>query len=146
MRKQKNFALFQIIFLKGPLGEPFKYYHSNTAARKEVQSMKETAERRQKILKFLSDRRKVKLSSLMDEFNVSRSTIKRDIQILSCSAPIFTVQGKGGGVYVPNGWYINRIYLNSIQEALLIELLSCLSADEQTIIQSILDTFAMPKG
>ncbi len=108
--------------------------------------MKETAERRQKILKFLSDRRKVKLSSLMDEFNVSRSTIKRDIQILSCSAPIFTVQGKGGGVYVPNGWYINRIYLNSIQEALLIELLSCLSADEQTIIQSILDTFAMPKG
>ena len=107
--------------------------------------MQETAIRRQKMLRFLSDRRHVNLAILMDEFNISRSTVKRDLEILSCSAPIFTSQGKGGGVYVSEGWHINCIYLTKKQEALLLKLMISLNVEERVIMQSILDTFAKPK-
>ncbi len=107
--------------------------------------MENATERRRKILELLSLKRKVKLANLMEEFHVSRSTIKRDIEILSCSAPIFTVQGNGGGVYVSKGWYINRVYLTQCQEALLLELIVDLEIDKRAVMQSILDTFAAPK-
>lgn len=34
----------------------------------------------------------------MSEFGVSRRTIQYDIELLSVSAPINTIRGKGGGV------------------------------------------------
>lgn len=103
------------------------------------------AERRQRILEVLSDRRHETIATLITEFRVSSSTLKRDVEILSCSAPIFTVRGNGGGIYVAEDWYIGRRYLNSKQEALLIELLEYLESDKQKVLQSILTAFAMPR-
>ena len=85
--------------------------------------MQSAVERRQLVLEAISDRRTVQIESLAAEFGVSRRTIERDILALSCSYPIATVQGGGGGVRAMDGWYFSRRYLHDDQEALLASLL-----------------------
>jgi len=106
--------------------------------------MQSALDRRQEILERLSDRRQDTIENLATEFDVSRSTIKRDIEIISCSAPIYTVQGNGGGVRVADGYYVGRRYLKSDQEDLLRRLMDGLQPDDQKKMQGILDAFAMP--
>ena len=107
--------------------------------------MQSALDRRQAIMEALSDRRFETIENLMTEFDVSRSTIKRDLEILGCSVPIYTVQGNGGGIRVADGWYAGRRYLRSEQEQLLRELMDGLQPDQQKTMQSILSAFAMPK-
>jgi predicted DNA-binding transcriptional regulator YafY len=107
--------------------------------------MQSALDRRQAITEVLSDRRFETIENLMAEFSVSRSTIKRDLEILGCSVPIYTVKGNGGGIRVADGWYVGRRYLRSEQEQLLRELMDGLQPDQQKTMQSILSAFAMPK-
>ena len=108
--------------------------------------MKNTTERRQLILEALSDRRADTLDNLAVEFNVSKMTIRRDIEILSCSAPIFTTAGRyGGGIRVADGWYVGRRYLRDDQEQLLCKLMDGLQPEDQKTMQAILTAFAKPK-
>jgi len=107
--------------------------------------MQSALDRRQQIMEALSDRRFETIENLMAEFNVSRSTIKRDLEVLGCSVPIYTVQGNGGGIRVADGWYAGRRYLRSEQEALLRSLLDGLQPEQQKTMESILTAFAMPK-
>ena len=108
--------------------------------------MKNTTERRQLILESLSDRRADTLDNLAVEFNVSKMTIRRDIEILSCSAPIFTTAGRyGGGIRVADGWYVGRRYLRDDQEQLLCKLMDGLQPEDQKTMQAILTAFAKPK-
>ena len=102
-------------------------------------------ERRERILEILSDRRETTREALATEFGVHKNTIDRDIMYLTCSAPIETVQGNGGGIRVADGWYLSRRYLHSDQEELLRELLPGLQPDQQEVMQSILTAFAKPK-
>ncbi len=102
-------------------------------------------ERRQMILEYLSDYRQVTYRELAERFGVSKNTIVTDIEELTCSAPIYTVAGKYGGIRVADGWYIGRRYLHDDQEALLRKLLSGLQPEDQDMMQSILDAFAKPK-
>lgn len=102
-------------------------------------------ERRQMILEILSDQRNVSAKNLAEEFDVTERTIRTDIEILSCSAPIYTVQGNGGGIRVADGWYISRRYLHDDQEALLRKLLTGLQPEEQKTMESILTAFAKPR-
>lgn len=106
--------------------------------------MQSALERRQEILERLSDRRFDTIANLSAEFHVSRSTMKRDIELLSCSYPIETVQGNGGGVRVADGYYVGRRYLNPKQESLLRDLMGGLQAEDQETLQSILTAFARP--
>lgn len=103
-------------------------------------------ERRQAILETLSERRQESVANLMAQFRVSRCTILRDIEILACSAPIYTVQGNGGGIRVADGWYISRSYLNTEQEALLQKLSDGLQPDDLHTVQSILAAFGKPRN
>lgn len=57
-------------------------------------------ERRQMILEYLSDYRQATYRELAECFGVSKNTIVTDIEELTCSAPIFTVAGKYGGIRV----------------------------------------------
>lgn len=108
--------------------------------------MQSTTERRQQILEYLSDVRQTTLDKLVEEFGVSKRTIRYDLEVLTCSAPIETVTGRyGGGIRVADGWYIGRRYLHSDQEALLRELLPGLQPEDQKTMQRILDAFAKPK-
>lgn len=102
-------------------------------------------ERRMQMLELLCERRFETIENLMFEFNASRSTIKRDVQTLMLSYPIYTVQGNGGGVRVVDGYYLGRKYLNEEQTLLLEKLSNGLSGKDFATMQSILKTFAAPK-
>ena len=106
--------------------------------------MQSALDRRQAMLELLSDRRQETVANLMAEFGVSRCTVLRDIETLSCSAPIFTVQGNGGGIRVAEGYYYGRRYLHSDEEALLRRLIHGLQPEEQKTMQGILKRFGRP--
>ena len=107
--------------------------------------MRETTERRQQILEYISDNRFVKMQEIADAFEISLRTAKTDVQILSCSHPIITENWRGGGVRAMDGWYLSRRYLHDDQEALLRSLLPGLQPEEKKTMEAILATFAKPK-
>ncbi len=107
--------------------------------------MQSALERRQQIIEAISDRRQDTMANLASEFGVSKMTIRRDIEYLTCSYPIFTVLGNGGGVRAMDGWYISRRYMRSEDEAVLRELLPGLQPDKQAAINRILTAFAKPQ-
>ena len=107
--------------------------------------MQSATERRQQIIEYLSDHRQVTYREIADEFNISQMTARRDVELLSCSYPIETVQGNGGGIRVADGWYLSRRYLHDDQEALLRELLPGLQPEQQKTMESILAAFAKPQ-
>ena len=106
--------------------------------------MQSAIDRRNVILEILSDRRYTTRNELASELEVSKRTIERDIEVLSCSAPIYTVQGGAGGIRVADGWYLSRRYLHGDQEALLRKLMEGLQPEDQKTMQSILTAFAKP--
>ncbi|MBQ8763709.1 MAG: DeoR family transcriptional regulator [Clostridia bacterium] len=100
-------------------------------------------ERRQKILEILSIRRFEKIDNLAAEFGVSERTIRKDIEELSCYAPIFTIRGKYGGVKVADGYYSSRTYLTDEQKTALINVIKG-DTPNIPLLESILTKFSMP--
>ena len=95
------------------------------------------SERREAILKVLCQRRQEKIDNLAFEFDVSVRTIKNDIEELTLAHPIETVRGRyGGGVRVPDGYYVGRNYLKP-------KLQSTLQGDDLEVMNSILRDFAL---
>ncbi len=79
-----------------------------------------TNERRNAILKALCRRRYETIGNLAEEFEVSERTIRRDIEILSYTEPIYTQSGRhAGGVYVVDGYHMDRMYMSEDEIALL---------------------------
>jgi len=107
--------------------------------------MSKAQERRQTILEQLSARRYATYSELSEQFGVSKVTIRNDIDILSSSAPIYTVAGNGGGIRVADGWYLSRTYLCDEDEEMLRRLLPGLQPEDQKRMQHILSVFAKPQ-
>ena len=63
--------------------------------------------RRYNILIVLCRRRYEKTKNLAYEFGVSERTVRRDIDVISLSAPIYTKSGRyGGGIYVTGNYNI----------------------------------------
>ena len=54
--------------------------------------MQATTERRQEILEYICRKRRTTRYELSSYFEVSLSTVDRDLLILSCSYPIYTQQ------------------------------------------------------
>lgn len=106
--------------------------------------MKNTSERRQMILEYLLEHRETTRFELSNHFNVSLRTIERDILILSCSYPIFTIQGGGGGIKIADGYRLGMKYLSESQAALLEQLSETLSGKDLEIMQSIIKIFSKP--
>ena len=110
---------------------------------KEVDRTVQSAlERRQEILEVLCERR---YDTVATEFGVGERTIRRDIEYLSLSYPIYTVPGKGGGVYVGEGYRLGKKYLTDKQAELLEELSKGLTGNELAVMHSILKTFKEPR-
>ena len=99
--------------------------------------MKNTSERRQMILEYLLEHRETTRFELSNHFNVSLRTIERDILILSCSYPIITIQGGGGGIKIADGYRLGMKYLSE-------QLSETLSGKDLEIMQSILKIFSKP--
>ena len=103
-------------------------------------------ERRMEILEVLCQRRHDTIDNLMFEFNVSRATIKRDIQTLMLSYPIYTTTGRyAGGVHVVDGYRLGRTYITEKQTALLEKLAAGLNGEDLETLTSILKKFTEPK-
>ena len=107
--------------------------------------MRNTVERRQMILKIICERRADKIDNLAFEFSVCRNTIKKDIEVLSMSFPIYTTQGNGGGVHIVDGFKLEMKYLTKEQAEFLESILHNYSDKEKEILVEILNTFRMPE-
>ena len=99
-------------------------------------------ERRQELLETLCRRRKDTYDNLAHEFGVSKRTIRYDIETLSCSYPIETVSGNGGGVKIADWYHLNRKTLNPGQVALLKKLGAQLQGADLATLNSIISDFA----
>ncbi len=83
--------------------------------------------------------------NLATEFNVNERTVRRDIEIISLSYPLKTVQGNGGGIYVEDWFRLGKTYLSDKQAALLEELASTLDGEKLKTLQSIIKQFFKTK-
>ena len=72
----------------------------------------DTVERRGELVKTLCRRRYERVENLAADFGVSERTIRLDIEALSRTVPIYTQSGRyGGGVYVAEGFTMDRMYM-----------------------------------
>ena len=100
-------------------------------------------ERRQAIIELLCLRRHETMKNLASEFSVSIRTICYDIETLSLTYPLFTVQGRYGGVYLMEEYRLRKKYLMPQQQELLERLASTLSGEDLEIMLGILRDFAL---
>ena len=86
------------------------------------------------------------IRELANEFHISERTVRRDRALLECSYPISSIRGRYySGVHAAEGWYLNRLFMSERQESLLRRLFPKLALEDQPIMQSILDTFSLPR-
>ncbi len=103
------------------------------------------SERRRAIIEALCQRRHDTRENLASEFGVTKRTIENDVLALSLDYPIYTVQGKGGGIYVEKNYRLDRKYLTDEQAGVLEELCATVSESQATVLASILKTFKLQK-
>ena len=112
----------------------------------------EATERRREIMKILCRRQHETMYNLASEFGVSIRTIQRDIESLSLTEPIYTQPGKyNGGVYVVEGYSIDRIYMTEVEINVLKKIyitakndISLLSESEKTTLKDIISQYSKP--
>ena len=113
-----------------------------------------TAERRYEIMKILCRRRYETIRNLASEFGVSMRTIQRDIEALSRTEPIYTQFGKyGGGVYVVEGYSMDRMYMKDSEIDVLKKLYiaadkndDLLTTDEINLLRLLISQYSKPKS
>ena len=112
-----------------------------------------TAERRREIMKTLCRYRYKTIRNLAVEFGVSTRTIQRDIETLSTTEPIYTQMGRCGGVYVVEGYSMDRMYMTDTEINILQKLyiatdknITLLTNDEKNILKLIISQYSKPKS
>ena len=111
-----------------------------------------TAERRYEIMKILCRRRYETIRNLASEFGVSMRTVQRDIETLSMTEPIYTQFGKyGGGVYVVEGYSMDRMYMKKQELDVLQKLyiaadenVALLTDNEKRILRYLISQYSKP--
>lgn len=107
-------------------------------------------ERRKFIIEKLSAQRSATVRELQEEFDVTEKTIRSDITALSTEYPIYTRQGRAGGIYVQDGWYLSSRHLSRIQARALQKVIDIpeqvlgeyLSKEEMNALRSIYQSFS----
>ena len=96
-----------------------------------------TAERRNNIMRMLCRRRYETITNLASEFGVSERTIRRDIDVLSATEPIYTQTGRyGGGVYFMEQYSLGRIYMTEKELGLLQKLCSIVQKQDEVVLST----------
>lgn len=112
-----------------------------------------TAERRNEIMKILCRRRHETIRNLASELGVSERTIRRDIEILSLTEPIYTQTGLyRGGIYVVENYSVSRMYLSDKEIVILHKLYKMalkkwkcvLTDDELSILKDVITNYSKP--
>ena len=111
------------------------------------------AERRKAIMRTICRRRHDTIKNLAFEFGVSERTIRRDVEILSYTEPIYTQRGRyDGGVHIVDGYYFDRMYMSKEELAILQKLHTCaieqcacdLSPQELNILSQMIHLYTKP--
>lgn len=110
-----------------------------------------TAERRKMLMMTLCRRRHDTIVNLASEFGVSEKTIRRDIEALSLSEPVYTKTGRyDGGVFVMEGYYPDKQYFSEAEVTLLQKLYAFallhneVSDDEKAVFNRLMKKFIKP--
>lgn len=103
--------------------------------------MRSALERREDIRDYLLCHRRTSVRKLAEEFDVSTRTIKYDLEVLACSLPVITVQGRGGGVFLDPEYNPNRIYFNPEEELLIREMIPYLQGEKLKTAEMMLKRF-----
>lgn len=89
---------------------------------------------------FLLEGKRVSATTLSDFFSVSRRTICRDLQLfLSSSVPVFTEQGRMGGLYLKEQYLQYYQSLSDSQKRFLMACLQGLRDFEYSSIDEVLE-------
>ena len=85
------------------------------------------------------------MGNLAFELSVSRNTIINDIVVLSMTYPIYTQQGRGGGIFVVEGFKLGMKYLTEKQLDLLMRLYELLTEEDDALtMKTIITTYKNP--
>ncbi|MCC8169847.1 MAG: HTH domain-containing protein [Oscillospiraceae bacterium] len=103
-------------------------------------------ERRIEILFMVIKYRKITVPEKCCSFKVSKNTVYNDISFLSRYAPIYTKQGKNGGIYLLDGYSNDLfVYLSKNEEKLLSELMGNVEQSKKIVLQGIINRYSMPR-
>ena len=98
-------------------------------------------ERRLAIISVLRLRRCDTRGNLAAAFGVSKRTIENDVTFLSLKYPIYTKQGKGGGIFLTDDYIIGVPRLNRKQIDLLAMLLETLEGENRRTMEEIIERY-----
>lgn len=99
-------------------------------------------DRRQALMKTLNKRRHDKIRNLAFEFGVNERTIRRDIEELSLSYPIYTDCTRNkAGVYVQEGYYLETDFLKKDEQELLERYAAKATGEDKKKLNAILKRF-----
>ena len=91
------------------------------------------------IIYLLLDRKKMTAQELAEHFEVSQRTILRDIDALSqAQIPIYTSQGKGGGIGIMDHYVLNKTFLSEAEQNEILYALQSVRITEQLEIDETL--------
>lgn len=100
-------------------------------------------ERRLGIIEYLSRVRQSTYDDLTGEFDVSKSTVREDIQsLIDAHIPIEIIRGRYGGIRLRNNFYFNHAPMSAKQAELLGRVLLRLDGEDAETMQSIISTYA----
>ncbi len=69
------------------------------------------------IVYLLMDRKSMTAKELADHFEISARTVLRDVETLSAAGiPIFTTQGKGGGISILDSYVLNKTVISEDEQ------------------------------
>ena len=108
--------------------------------------MQSAIERRQRIVEILNMRRYERADNLAYELGVNVKTIRRDIDVLSCSYPLNTKQGNGGCIYVEEGFDMYDRYLTAKQFEVLKKLTETVTSEDRAVLETIIKSFGRNGG
>ncbi len=105
----------------------------------------ETHERRESIIKLLYSKKYETIDNLASRFGVSTRTIRRDIESISLTIPIYTKAGRyGGGIYILKEYSPNVGYMSESELSLLARICKSatfLTQDEIEILENIMERY-----
>lgn len=103
------------------------------------------------IVYILLDKKGITAKELAEHFEVSVRTILRDIDTLGeAGIPVYTMQGKGGGVYIPETFKLNKTAVSRTEREEILFSLQALKAAQypglETTLSKLTSFFNMPEA
>ena len=83
------------------------------------------------IVYLLMNKKRITANELATHFEVSKRTILRDIDTLATAGiPIYTTQGKGGGIFIQDNFVLNKAFVSQEEQKQILFSLQTMSATE----------------